>query len=147
MSLLSDLRAAIANRFLEPRLGNRGEQAAANFLKKSRRMIILEHGYRNFVGEIDLIAVDRRSRPKTVVFVEVKTRTSDHAGHPAEAVDERKQRQITGTAMVWLRQNHLLEHRCRFDIVSIIWPDGDAKPLIEHFENAFEPVGTGQMFN
>jgi putative endonuclease len=147
MSFLSDLKTVIANRFFEPRLGDRGERAAADYLKKRCRMIILERSYRNYVGEIDLIAADRRSKPATVVFVEVKTRTSDRAGHPSEAVDERKQRQITETALVWLRQNHLLEHRCRFDIVSIIWPDGHDKPLIEHFENAFEPVGVGQMFN
>ena len=72
-------------------LGLRGEEAAARFLKKLG-YVIVARGQRDKIGEIDLIAVDGR----TVVFVEVKTRTADQKGLPAEAVDLDKQRGSRG---------------------------------------------------
>ena len=87
MSLLADLRTKF-QAWLKPRsLGQRGEDAAAKFLRKLG-YIIVARGHRDRIGEIDLIAVEGR----TVVFVEVKTRSSQDAGHPAEAVDDDKQR-------------------------------------------------------
>lgn len=127
-------------------LGHRGELAAIRFLKRNKRMRIIEHSYKNHVGEVDVIAVDVRRAIKTVVFVEVKTRVDDGKGLPVEAVDDRKQAQIIGTAMVWLRQHGLLEHRFRFDVVGILWPDRDGAPEIAHYEDAFQPPGIGQMF-
>jgi putative endonuclease len=126
-------------------LGERGERQAERFLAK-RGLRVVERNYRNHVGEIDLIAVDQTSRPRTIVFVEVKTRQSDHKGQPVEAVDDRKQRQLTSTAMVFLRQHDLLECRYRFDIVGILWPDRAPQPQIRHFVDAFPPTGKGQMF-
>ena len=67
-------------------LGQRGEDAAAKFLKRKGYRILARH-VDSRLGELDIIAVDGR----TVVFVEVKTRTYDDAGHPAEAIDARKQ--------------------------------------------------------
>ena len=64
-------------------LGQRGEREAARFLKR-RGMLIVARGDRAKLGEIDLVAVDQR----TVVFVEVKTRTTHEAGHPAEIAHE-----------------------------------------------------------
>ena len=68
-------------------LGKRGEREAERFLLRLG-MIIVARGYEDRAGEIDLIAIDG----ETVVFVEVKTRTSDHAGGGFEAVDETKQK-------------------------------------------------------
>ena len=126
-------------------LGQRGEAAAERYLRR-RRYRIVGRRYQNHVGEIDLIAIDQRSRPRTVVFVEVKTRQNDSRGLPAEAVDEKKQRQITDTAMVYLKANDLLECRFRFDIVAILWPAESGTPQIRHEIDAFAPVGEGQMF-
>ena len=56
------------------------------------------------LGEMDLIAVDQR----TVVFVEVKTRKSHQAGHPAEAVGDAKQRRLTRLALGYLKRHDLL---------------------------------------
>ncbi len=70
-------------------LGRRGERAAVKYLKR-QGYIILHRGYRILGGELDVVAVDGH----TVVFVEVKTRTTHDAGHPAEAVDQNKQRQL-----------------------------------------------------
>lgn len=139
------LRATTADsirRALAPKtLGQRGEAAAARYLKRLGYTIVAR-GSHIRRGEIDLIAVDGR----TIVFVEVKTRVSHDAGHPAEAVDREKQRRLTRLAMVYLKRHHLLENPARFDVVAITWPANQRRPTIEHFKNAFEPVGQGQMF-
>ncbi len=123
-------------------LGQRGEAAAERFLKK-HGYIIVARGQRDRLGEIDLVAVDGR----TVVFVEIKTRQSVAKGHPSEAVHEEKQRRLTRLALAYLRRHDLLENPARFDVISIVWPEGERKPLIEHYKNAFEPIGEGQMFS
>jgi putative endonuclease len=123
-------------------LGQRGEAAAARFLKK-RGFTVVARSDRGRLGEIDLVAIHDR----TVVFVEVKTRTSHDAGHPADAVDEEKQRRLTRLALTYLKRHSLLEHAARFDVVAVTWPDGERKPSIEHFPNAFESIGDWQMFS
>ncbi len=126
----------------EPPLGQRGETAAAHYLKRLGYTIVAR-SYRDSFGEIDLVAIDQQ----TVVFVEVKTRESTDKGHPAEAVDYDKQRRLTRLALAYLKRHKLLEHRARFDVVSILWPHSGTQPTIEHFKNAFEAVGQGQMFS
>jgi putative endonuclease len=117
-------------------LGRRGEDAAARYLARLG-YVIVARGHRDKIGEIDLIAVDGR----TIVFVEVKTRTTDQKGMPAEAVDLEKQRRLTRLAMAYLKRHDLLECRVRFDVVAVTWPAKGRRPTIEHFRNAFEPVG------
>ena len=122
-------------------LGDRGEREAERLLLR-QGMIIVARGYENKFGEIDLIAVDDDS----IVFVEVKTRSSDLAGLPAEAVDEQKQRHLTQAAHGYLKWNRLTDCRARFDVVAITWPELAKAPEITHYQNAFEPVGEFQMF-
>ena len=123
-------------------LGAKGEFAAERFLVRGG-MKILARGFETGVGEVDLIAADG----ETIVFVEVKTRESDIAGHPTEAVDAEKQRKITYTALEYLKRHDLLEYSARFDVVSIIWPAGSDRPEIQHFCDAFQPIGFGQLFS
>ena len=112
------LRAWLAERFSRKKsLGERGEDAAARFLKR-HAYTILERGHDSRLGELDIIAVDDR----TIVFVEVKTRTSDDAGRPTEAIDERKQRRMTQAALAYLKGKRLLENSARFDVVAVTWP-------------------------
>ncbi len=128
----------IARALLNRVLGRSGEREAAKFLRR-RGMRILARNYFGPAGEIDLIARDG----DTLVFVEVKTRRD---GVPAEAVTLQKQRNLTLTAMHFLRRYRALEVRSRFDIVAIVWPGSKRPPVIEHIPNAFESVGRGQMF-
>ena len=147
MTLWNRIRQSIARLFPRQSLGKRGEQVAERFLAR-RGMKMVARSYANHVGEIDLIGIDVKSDPRTVVFVEVKTRRSDARGLPVEAVDDRKQRQISETALVYLRQHDLLDCRYRFDIVGILWPQQARRPgKVEHFINAFEPTGKGQLFS
>lgn len=128
--------------FAPQSLGRRGEDAAAKHLRKLGYTIVAR-GHRDNIGEIDLIAVDGR----TLVFVEVKTRTSHDAGHPADAVDAAKQQRLTRLALSYMKRHDLLECRARFDVVAITWPSGSGRPTIEHFQNAFEPVGFDGLFS
>lgn len=127
--------------WLRKLFGDRGEREAARYLKRKGYRIVARQS-RSLIGEIDLIALDR----ETIVFVEVKTRSSHAAGHPVEAVTYAKQKQLTRAALAWLKRRGLLTRPCRFDVVAITWKPGE-KPLIEHFIHAFEAVGRGQMFS
>ena len=109
--------------FPKKTLGQRGEAAAARYLRR-RGYKILARGDRFGPGELDLVMLDR----DTIVFVEVKTRQSHDAGHPAEAVDERKQRRLTRLAVTFLKRHGLLEHPARFDVVAVTWPRASGSP-------------------
>ncbi|MBM3968262.1 MAG: YraN family protein [Planctomycetes bacterium] len=123
--------------------GNRGERAAARFLRR-QGLRIVERNYSTPLGEIDIVALDGT----TIVFVEVKTRSSLVAGRPEEAVTPDKQKKLTKMALVYLKKHKLLEHSARFDVVAIVWSDGAREPdEIRHLRNAFEPTGKWQMFS
>jgi putative endonuclease len=137
-----DLRSWLADRFRKKSLGQRGEDAASRFLKRLGYRIVAR-GLDSRFGELDIVAVDGR----TVVFVEVKTRSSTDAGHPADAIDHLKEKRMTQAALAYLKAHRLLEHAARFDVVAIIWPDDARQPAIEHYMNAFAPIGEGQLFS
>jgi putative endonuclease len=126
----------------EKSLGERGEAAAAKFLRRCGYKIVSRQD-RHRLGEVDIVAVDGQ----TVVFVEVKTRTSHDAGHPAEAITPDKQRRLTRVALSFLKRHGLLERAARFDVIAVTWEDLRRRPTIEHYKNAFEAVGSGQMFS
>lgn len=111
-------------------LGREGEDRAAKFLAK-RGYRILERNYRTRSGEIDLIALDRG----VVVFVEVKTRTSNAFGAPELAVTPQKQRRMLKAALGYMKYRKLHQVPCRFDVVAI---SGAAGPEVELIQNAFE---------
>lgn len=123
-------------------LGDRGERVAVRYLK-SVGYRILARQHRNQFGEIDVIAEDGQQ----LVFVEVKTRQSVEAGQPFEAVDRRKQAQLTKVASAWLKRHRRLQQSARFDVVSIVWAKGASAPEIRHFRNAFESTDRGQFFS
>jgi putative endonuclease len=123
-------------------LGQRGEDAAARFLRR-RGYRIVDRGHRSQHGELDLVALDGQ----TVVFVEVKTRTTAEMGEPGEAVDADKQRRLTRLALGWLKKNGLLEQPARFDVVAVTWPDGAWRPTVEHHRDAFAASGWQGFFS
>jgi putative endonuclease len=124
-------------------VGAAGEQFAAVFLKKECGYVILKRGYRNWLGEIDIIALDKkRGSHGTIVFVEVKTWTHPSEGSPADAVDQNKQERLTRLALEFLKSRRLLEASARFDVVEVIL----SPRSVRHFQNAFEPTGRFQWF-
>lgn len=112
-------------------LGSEGERIAEAYLRK-KGFRVVERNYRCPVGELDLVFLDRR----VLVFVEVKTRTDGRFGEPLEAVDRRKQRKMTKTALFFLSQHRLHHREARFDVVGVSWKGGE--PSVQHVENAFE---------
>jgi putative endonuclease len=142
MMLRASLKRWLDRWFPAKTLGQRGEAAAARFLKR-RGYKILARGDRLDPGELDLVALDR----KTIVFVEVKTRQTHNTGHPADAVDAAKQRRLTRLAVTFLKRHGLLDYPARFDVVAITWPPDQRKPTIEHFTNAFDAVGQWEFYS
>ena len=120
-------------------LGRYGETLACQFLRKAG-MKILARNYRCPAGEVDVIALDRSTRKargaETIVFVEVKTRTSDRYASPAAAVDSRKQDQVRSAAAYYIAHHPTAGYRTRYDIVAVVLPD-DAQPQVRHLPDAF----------
>jgi putative endonuclease len=112
-------------------LGRSGETIAVDFLRKNGYKI-LNKNYKTKLGEIDIIAQDKG----VICVVEVKARHSDKFGLPQEAVFFHKQRQIAKAALNFLKEKKLLEKKARFDVVAIIFSNGE--PKIELVKNAFE---------
>ena len=113
-------------------LGHRGEEEAARYLR-SRGYRIVGRRERVLRGDIDIVALDGR----TVVFVEVRSR-SDHAhGHPAETVGPVKQRRIAELAAAYIHRHRLHDCSVRLDVVAVTFAP-DTPPVVEHFQNAFD---------
>ena len=90
-------------------------------------MKIVERNYSCKCGEIDIIARDENS----LVFIEVKYRASMAYGHPAYAVDYRKQRRIIRSATWYTKKIHWIDQPVRFDVA--LWT-GD---YLEYHKGAF----------
>lgn len=112
--------------FYKKFLGRAGEIKAAEFLKKNG-FKILTTNYRTSFGEIDIVADDNG----TLVFVEVKTRSSDDFGAPSEAVNAKKREKYYKVASFYLQKEKKLDSPCRFDVVEI------ENGRINHIINAF----------
>lgn len=114
-------------------LGQRGEAEAERFLRALGYRIV---GRRERVlrGDIDLVALDGR----TVVFVEVRSRSDTAHGHPAETVGTRKQRRIAELATAYIRRHRLEDCQVRIDVVTVTFGADAGRPLVEHFQNAFD---------
>ena len=109
--------------------GARAERLAEEFLRE-RGMRILARNFRTRFGEIDLVAQDG----ETVVFVEVRSRSSDAFGTPQETVTVAKRRRIIRTARAYA-QSRSLDAPLRFDVVALS-PQGTL-----HIPGAFDATG------
>ena len=94
--------------------GKSGEDLAVHYLKKQGYTIVVRN-YRQRIGEIDIIARDG----ECLVFVEVKTRRNSRYGSPFEAVDNRKQIQISKVALEYMTRYKYDDVEARFDVVAI----------------------------
>lgn len=112
-------------------LGKRGEDLAVTRLRAMKYQI-LEKNYRCPLGEMDIIAREKGC----LVFVEVKTRATRDFGGPAAAVHERKQRQLSRVALLYLNHKNLRDIPARFDVVAVDL--SGSEPKIEVIQNAFD---------
>ena len=121
------------------RRGELGERAAEKILRKLG-MKYLTRNFRSERGEIDLIFRD----DDCLVFIEVKTRSSEEWGRPAAAVDVRKKRLISQTALDYLRLIKNPEVKIRFDIMEVLLSDGKVRE-VRHLPNTF-PMSRGMRY-
>lgn len=111
-------------------VGISGEDIATHYLQKLNYKIYCRN-FNSYFGEIDIIAIDDNE----LVFVEVKTRTQNLFGTPAEAVDINKKHHIYKTAEYFILKNHIENSFIRFDVIEIfISTNNDTK--ISHIKNA-----------
>lgn len=113
------------------RRGRLGEQAARRHLQQAG-LKPLAANYRSERGEIDLILREG----EVLVFVEVKTRSSEGWSRPAAAVNARKRRLLSLTALDYLRELGNPPVKFRFDIVEVLLHDG-AVQEVRHLRNVF----------
>ena len=113
------------------RRGELGERAARKFLQR-RGLKFLTANFRSARGEIDLIFRD----DDCLAFIEVKTRSSEDWTRPAAAVDARKRRLLSQTALDYLRLLKNPPVKIRFDIVEVLLADGAVRE-VRHLPNTF----------
>lgn len=109
-------------------LGARGEQLAAQMLE-DQGWQILDRNWRCREGELDIVARDPWA--DTIAFVEVKTRSSDRFGHPAEAVHPAKLRRLRVLAARWLAAHDHRAAAVSIDVIAVLGRAGGAV-TIEH---------------
>jgi putative endonuclease len=112
-------------------IGKWGEDVAAQFLL-DKGYEILARNVRSVYGELDIIA----RCGGTVVFVEVKTRTSSSFGLPEIAVGARKIQHLLNSAQAFMQLYPGPEQAWRVDVIAVEGHPGGPAPHIEVFENA-----------
>lgn len=113
-------------------IGDEGEELAAAYLE-SKGYTVLDRNYHFERAEVDIVAYDNEM---CIVFVEVKTRSTNRYGEPEEHIDEEKIQNVYKAAEAWIYERKMDGAPVRFDIISVLQQDEDA-PDIKHFENAF----------
>ncbi len=133
MNLLEKLKAKFTGKEKPEHLrrGELGECAAKKFLQKAG-LKFLAANFRSARGEIDLVFRD----DDCLVFVEVKTRSAEEWSRPADAVDARKKKLLSQTALDYLKLLKNPGVKFRFDIVEVLLAEGAVRE-IRHLPNTF----------
>lgn len=113
---------------INKQIGLKGEEIACNYLKKLGWKILEKNFRYSKYAEIDIIAKETN----TIVFVEVKTRTTSNFGHPFEAINTKKINNIYKATLSYLQSTQERYEDYRIDIISIL---GNPNPKIEHIKN------------
>ena len=116
-------------------LGRYGEALAAEYLRK-KGCRILAMNYRTRLGELDVIAADRRY----VIFAEVKLRKNAAFAEAREFVTFAKRQKLAAAAEEWLQKNPQ-KLQPRFDVIAITLTGTGTVKDLKHYENAFTVEG------
>ena len=111
------------------RIGKWGEDTAAEYLTQHGYEIIARN-IRTPYGEIDIVA----RQGDIIIFVEVKTRTSNKMGLPEESITPRKREHMLAAADHYSAENEI-DH-WQIDVIAIEGKPAGPKPMITYFENA-----------
>lgn len=107
--------------------GVKGEVSAKEYLEKKGYRILASNVNFPGTGELDLVAMDG----KTLVFIEVRTRSDNAFGHPLETFTKAKIGRVVRASRKYLTENKILCDGYRYDAVSVLGGE------IEHIEDAF----------
>lgn len=119
------------SKFSKTSLGKKGESLIIEYLK-NKGFEIISTNFRSKFGEIDIIGKINN----TIVFFEVKTRTTLRFGKPYEAVNKNKIKKIKKTIDFFLLKNpKFQDFKLRIDVISLILDKQDRPIEIKHFEN------------
>ena len=98
-------------------LGAYGEAVAERHLVDAG-MVVLDRNWRCSAGEVDLVLRDG----EVLVICEVKTRTSDTCGTPAEAITAAKLRRLQRLSQLWIERHGVRAADVRIDMVGVLRP-------------------------
>jgi putative endonuclease len=110
--------------------GQQGEDIALAFLQK-KGLKLIQRNFRSRAGEIDLIMQDEES----LIFVEVRYRSSNKFGGALHSVDKKKQSKLIKCAQQYLLKNPT-KTGARFDVIAISPSVGQHE--IQWITNAFD---------
>lgn len=96
-------------------IGDIGEGIAAEYLEGLGYQL-LDRNYKTRYGELDLIMMDSED----IVFVEVKTRTSDTFGTPESSISAGKLERLQNAALLWLQEHLEASDDWRIDVIAIV---------------------------
>ncbi len=119
------------------RHGRIAENLVVWFLK-NRGYHVVDRNFRTTTGEIDIIALERRSNFLAIHFVEVKSRYGHSRAMPEYAVTYTKQKKIFGTARFWILTHRYRRTVYHFDIAAVLIPDRRL-PHIRYLPDAYYP--------
>lgn len=114
--------------------GKLGEASAVSFLRKKGYRIVAQN-FRIRNGEIDIIAIDRQGQEEVLVFVEVKTRSSELFGKPIESITPWKLQALYRALMFYKQTHPRTPDMLRVDAVSVVLGRQEQVLSIEHREN------------
>lgn len=119
--------------------GLASEDLAVSFLE-ARGLVVCDRNVTVAGAELDLVATApaEPGAPDTVVFIEVRSRADDLAGHPVETIGRAKRSRLVRAATAWLIRAELWERvAVRFDVVAIVFGTDDKTPEITWIPGAF----------
>ena len=114
----------------QKKIGNIGEKIAAEFLLE-RGYRLIDQQYTTRYGELDLVMDDSGS----VVFVEVKTRTTDTFGLPENSITTEKLEKIQKAGLLWLQAHPERNDFWRIDVIAVILDHQNSVKDVQHFIN------------
>ena len=117
----------------QKRLGDWGETEARRYLE-TNSYVFMERNFRVPEGEIDLVMQDG----DIVVFIEVKTRTSDSFGMPEESVSGAKRKRLLRAACAFLQERERIDASWRIDVVAIEASPNWTIQRLDHYQSAFD---------
>ena len=116
------------------RIGQAGEQAAVNFLKRKRFKILHTNLHLGRLGELDIVAMDKT----TLAFVEVKAKMAGEVLGGFVNITHAKQRKLWDLGAAYLCKYGGKHTAVRFDAVEVEFPNSNLRnPKITHLPDAF----------